>query len=292
MIDRFGLVIGAMKAGTTTLYEHLARHPHIAGSTPKEPGFFAFDDIYGRGRDWYEGLFGFDPSVHKIALDASTDYAKFPHCRDVPARMKAHGGEFRLIYSLRNPLRRIESHALHVQHKGREVGRIDTERKDHSLDAGVSPVSIDICRYAMQLDQYKDYVDRGALIITSVERLAADPAGVARAACVHLGVDPALLPAEVERRNEAGRTRRAHETHPFWRAASSIAPLKAAAKALVPKETRDRLRNRMRPAIEAKGRFRLYPEEECGIIDLLRDDLLRLRDVYGFDAAREWGIAL
>lgn len=292
MINRFGLIIGAMKAGTTTLFDHLARHPHIAGSNPKEPGFFAFDDVYRQGRAWYEGLFSFDPAVHRIALDASTDYAKFPYCGDVPARLRDFGGEFRLIYSLRHPLRRIESHAQHVQHKRREVGRIDSPRQDHSLDAGVSPVSLDISRYAMQLDQYREYFERGALMIASLERLAADPSGVARAACVHLGVDPDLLPTQVERRNEAGQTWRSREIHPLWRAASSLAPLRAAAKALVPPDMRDRLRLKTRAATEAEGRFRLRPDEEAALIDALADDLKRLRDVYGFDCAAEWGIDL
>lgn len=292
MISRYGLIIGAMKGGTTTLFDHLARHPQIAGAKPKEPGFFAFDDVYAKGRDWYEALFAYDESVHRIALDASTDYAKFPHCGDVPARIKAYGGEFRMIYSLRNPLRRIESHAQHVAHKGREVGRIDVDPRRQSLEFGVSPASLDICRYAMQLDQYKDYVDAGALMITSVERLAADPKGVARAACAHLGVEAALLPEEVERRNDAGQTWRARDVHPAWRAAASVAPLRAAARALLPDALRRRLRLKTRQATAAEGRFKLRPDEESAILDQLAPDLLRLRDVYGFDAAREWGLSI
>lgn len=290
MIHRFGLIIGAMKAGTTSLFDHLARHPEIAGSDPKEPGFFAFDDIYAKGRGWYEGLFSFDPAIHKVALDGSTDYAKYPHCGDVPARLARFGGEFRLIYSLRHPLRRIESHAQHVQHKGREVGRIDSERPDHSLDAGVSPVSLDICRYAMQLDQYRDYFNAGAVMITSLERLAADPVGVARTACAHLGVDPGLLPDDAERRNEGGQVWRARDVHPLWRAAAAFSPLRAAAKALVPQGVRDRLRLATRAETKASGRFRLTANEEAGLLDALRGDLARLRDEYGFDCEKEWGI--
>jgi hypothetical protein len=292
MINRYGIIIGAMKAGTTTLFDHLARHPEIACSTPKEPGFFAFDDIHGKGRDWYQSLYSFDHSVHRIAIEASTDYSKYPYCGDVAGRMRAFGAEIRLLYLVRNPLRRIESHALHVQHKGREVGRIDSGRPDHSLDAGVSPVSLDICRYAMQLDQYRDWFDRGALMITSLERLSADPKAVARAACVHFGVDPDLLPGEVVRRNEGGQTWRSREHHPLWRAATAIAPLRAAVRALAPKALRDRLREAARTETEAKGRFKLRPGEESRIIETLKDDLQRLRDVYGFDGASEWGISL
>ena len=41
---RFGLIIGAMKCGTTTLFNHLACHPQLAASRVKEPSFFCGDD--------------------------------------------------------------------------------------------------------------------------------------------------------------------------------------------------------------------------------------------------------
>lgn len=290
MVDRYALIIGAMKAGTTTLFDHLAAHPAIAPSRPKEPGFFAFDDLYSKGRDWYHSLFTFDPAVHQVRLDASTDYAKHPHCGDVPGRLKGFGGDYRMIYILRHPLRRFESHAQHVQHKRREVGRLDSDRPDHSLDAGVSPVSLDISRYAMQLDQYADYFDRGALLVTSLERLTRDPVGVSSAVCRHIGVDPGQLPETLERRNAGDGVRRARDVHPLWRAAAALAPARAFVRAIVPEPLRDRLRGRTRPVTQAEGRFALRPDEEARLIDQLAPDLRRLRDRYGFDVKGEWGI--
>ncbi len=291
-MKRYALIIGAMKAGTTTLFDHLAAHPAVAGSRPKEPGFFAFDDVFARGPDWYHSLFSFDTARHEVALDASTDYAKYPHCGNVAARIKAFGGDFRLIYSLRHPLRRIESHAQHVQHKRREVGQLDTGRADHSLDAGVSAASLDISRFAMQLDQYADYFDSGALTITSVERMAAAPEAAIAAICAHIGVDPALLPATVKRRNSGDQVWRAREVHPLWRAAAGLAPARELARKLVPQTLRDTMRGRTRPATQAEGRFSLRAEEEEMLIGALAPDLVRLRDRYGFDIAGEWGIKL
>ncbi len=292
MTSRYALIIGAMKAGTTSLFDHLALHPAVAGCRPKEPGFFAFDDLFAKGPDWYHSLFPFEAGVHQIRLDGSTDYAKFPHCGDVPARLKAFGAEFRLVYSLRHPLRRIESHAQHVQHKRREVGRADSDRRDHSLDAGVSPVSLDISRYAMQLDQYAEYFDRGALLVTSVERMARAPREASDAVCAHLGLDPSALPETVERRNAGDGVRRGRDVHPLWRAAAAIAPARELVRAALPQPVRDRLRGRTRPATVAEGRFALRPDEEGQLLEELAPDLIRLRDRYGFDIAGEWGIAL
>ena len=290
MVDRYALIIGAMKAGTTTLFDYLAAHPAIAPSRPKEPGFFAFEHLHSEGRDAYHALFDFDPAVHQVRLDGSTDYTKFPHCADVPARLQAFGGDFRLVYIVRHPLRRIESHAQHVQHKRREIGRIDSDRKDHSLDAGVSNVSLDITRYAMQLDQYADYFDRGALLLTSLERMTRDPGAVADAVCRHIGVDSERLTGTFERRNAGDGVRRAREVHPLWRAAAAIAPARELVRAAVPQELRDRLRGRTRPVTQAEGRFALTHEEEARLLDQLAPDLARLRDRYGFDVKGEWGI--
>jgi hypothetical protein len=291
-MERYALIIGAMKAGTTTLFDHLSAHPAVARSRPKEPGFFAFDDHFAKGRDHYHSLFEFVESVHQVRLDGSTDYAKYPYCGDVPARLRAFGGDFRLVYSLRHPLRRIESHALHVQHKRREIGRMDSDRDDHSLDAGVSPVSLAISSYAMQLDQYAEYFDRGALLVTSVERMARAPEAAIAEVCAHLGLDPAALPATVERKNAGEQVWRGRDIHPLWRAAAAVEPARNLVRALTPKELRNRLRNTTRPRTEAKGRFRLTPAEETRLLETLAPDLRRLRNRYGFDIKGEWGLDL
>ena len=38
--DRIALIIGAMKSGTTTLFEVLSQHPQIAAAPDKECDFF------------------------------------------------------------------------------------------------------------------------------------------------------------------------------------------------------------------------------------------------------------
>ena len=38
--DRFAFIIGAMKAGTTSLFEILSQHPQVCPSKTKEPDYF------------------------------------------------------------------------------------------------------------------------------------------------------------------------------------------------------------------------------------------------------------
>jgi hypothetical protein len=124
MIPETILIIGSMKSGTTTLFDLLARHPAIAPARNKEPGFFAFEEVFALGFGWYDALFAFDPARHRYGLEGSTDYTKHPFCTGVAERLIASAPRrFRLIYLMRHPLRRIESHARHAQLTRREVGR-------------------------------------------------------------------------------------------------------------------------------------------------------------------------
>src|SRR6266853_440579 len=51
------LIIGAQRSGTSTLYQHLARHPSVKRAARKE--VHSFDTYYDRGLDWYRAQFPF-----------------------------------------------------------------------------------------------------------------------------------------------------------------------------------------------------------------------------------------
>jgi hypothetical protein len=289
-IPRYALIIGSMKSGTTTLFNYLIQHPAIAGVRPKEPGFFAFDPIFAKGRDWYDALYGFDPERHVWALDGSTDYTKFPFCGDVPARMARFAdAEYRLIYMMRHPLRRIESHARHVQRTRAELGRLPSDRPDHSLDAGISPVSLAASRYAEQLDQYRAFHDRGQVMLLTLEEFSADPqAGVARVTAF-LGLDP--LPA-LEKPKSENRAAVKRSRAGWWNALRAVPGLPGLITRLIPEQTRRKLDQATAQKVRTEGRFRLTPAEEEAVLADLRPDLIRLRDVYGVDVEGIWHIPL
>src|SRR5215211_9390855 len=103
------LVIGAMKAGTTSLYHYLRHHPQVFMPEIKELNFFNPLRNWRRGVEWYEEQFeGIPDSVVAIG-EASTSYTKFPWIREVPARITSVLGEIRLIYVVRDPIERMQS---------------------------------------------------------------------------------------------------------------------------------------------------------------------------------------
>ena len=294
MIPSFALIIGAMKCGTTTLYDYLAQHPQIAIGDEKEPGFFAFEEAWALGLDWYESKFNYNPERHLYALDASTDYTKHPFCKDVVERLQASAPRrFKLIYMMRNPLRRIESHAKHTQSTHLEVGRCRSPRESHSLDAGVSPVSIAISRYAHQIDIFRSYYDEKQLLLLTLEQMARAPNAVFETVCKFLGIDfmplDAALKSNAADSQPSGHSLSRH-LYPLWQSLSKSAPARRIGKSLVPKSLRAEIYRFAKAAAPPEGRFVLNDREEKEIISTLAPDLRRLKETYGIDAKKEWGI--
>jgi hypothetical protein len=116
---RFGLIVGAMKCGTTSLFNYLAAHPEVAACRTKEPNYFSSDDFRPDDPQSYFSLWNWQPGVHKIAIEASVNYSKIPtnpNCADRIAQFS--DCDFRFIYCMRNPFDRIASYVYHGLHAG------------------------------------------------------------------------------------------------------------------------------------------------------------------------------
>jgi hypothetical protein len=125
------LIIGAQRAGTTTLYTYLRRHPDVTGPRsadsslywPKELHFF--DENFWRGLDWYRAFFPLELrrwAARRLGRDLvpgeGTPYYIFHPA--VPARVAATIPDVRLIALLRNPVERAYSHYQLMAKTGRE----------------------------------------------------------------------------------------------------------------------------------------------------------------------------
>ncbi|HEX5207498.1 MAG TPA: sulfotransferase [Steroidobacteraceae bacterium] len=288
-ITKYVLIVGAMKAGTTTLFRYLEQHPAICPSRPKEVSFFAFDALWNKGLDWYRDCFEFDAARHVWALEGSTDYTKRPHCDGVIDRLRSLPGvEYRIVYIMRNPLRRITSHAYHVDRTRQEIGQIMIEREDLSLDGGISDVWIDISRYAYQIRPYVEAFGRDRVFLTTLEQLEADPQAVVSRVFAFLDLPP--HPIDVSRR--FNQKRAATSPVALWTRASGFAPFKLLYRAVTPPKLRAPLKRLFSRKRSGFGRFTLNAEEEAYILRELREDLTRLSNEYGIDVERLWGINL
>jgi Sulfotransferase family len=192
------LVIGAMKAGTDSLWHYLRSHPRVFLSQPKELDFFAEEGSWGRGLDWYLGHFR-DAADATAVGEASTSYSKYPHHAGVPGRIAQLLPEVRLVYLVRHPLDRIRSHYLHEVLLGRE-------RRPLERAVALDPAYLDVSRYAMQIDRYLEFFPSDRLLVVTSEGLRSDRMATVERILGFLGVDPEVaqeaLAAELHRTAE------------------------------------------------------------------------------------------
>jgi hypothetical protein len=182
-IGRNFIVIGAMKAGTTTLYHLLTQHAAICRTYAELPGasdikeINYFQSLYREGDTalHYDWRFPFDPSRHAWTLDVSTNYAKLPIGKAVPERIAALGGKTKLAYILRDPVDRIESNYAHtIRRKG----------KMPNLD-----LCVQTSRYALHMDRFTKHIPSDNILMLDFNQLRHDPAAVQAQVCDFLGID-------------------------------------------------------------------------------------------------------
>ncbi|MDY6937724.1 MAG: sulfotransferase domain-containing protein [Cyanobacteriota bacterium] len=157
------IVIGAMKCGTTSLHEYLALHPQISMSQLKELDFFVEKFNWQKGVDWYKSNFRVPTDIRG---ESSPNYTKCHLFAGVPDRMHRLVPEAKLIYVVRDPIKRIVSHYVHRVARGLEKRGIDealAETRDNNY--------INTSLYFMQLERYLEYYPASSILIVPQEDL-------------------------------------------------------------------------------------------------------------------------
>ena len=117
------IVMGAPKAGTTTLCAALQRHPGIYMYPKKETHFFN-DHYDSRGIDWYADHFR-DAPQDALVMEGTPDYGMSDCVDRTIQRMTKHIPDVKLIYMVREPVERVESHYVQMLSNARTIVPID-----------------------------------------------------------------------------------------------------------------------------------------------------------------------
>jgi hypothetical protein len=176
------VTIGAMKSGTTSLHNYLKLHPQIFMSELKETDFFVEEFNWSKGLDWYKSNFKQEAD---IVGESCTNYSKYPYFKGVPERMHRIIPEAKLIYILRDPIKRIASHYIHRVWEGWENRSIDEALTDLKGNHYVNCSS-----YYMQIERYLPYYQPSNILVITLEDLAGDRANTLSKIFRFLNVDP------------------------------------------------------------------------------------------------------
>lgn len=185
------IVVGAPKAGTTTLSRWLRVHPQVAFSAQKELRFF--DRELERGLDWYLEQLPQDPG-DRIVAEATPTYLSEPGVAEAVAEALPHA---RFVAVLREPVARAWSNFWFFRQLGLESrpwARAVRESSDTATPED-HPGYVWRGRYAEQLAQWERAVGRDRLHVVLFEDLVAEPEQTYAQLCGYAGIEQIAPPS-------------------------------------------------------------------------------------------------
>lgn len=190
------LILGAAKAGTTSLFYYLSQHPNISTPNRKKEVHY-FDLNYNRGIEWYRNHFPQSNNrtlgasgVRNLCFEASPSYMIYQPALE---RIKKDIPSVKLIVLLRDPVERAYSHYRHNVRRGREnlsfseALEAETERtsiKNQILDnlefETISPgyryfSYVQTSLYAKKIKNIFEFFDRESVFLIKSKDLLSNP---------------------------------------------------------------------------------------------------------------------
>lgn len=289
-------IVGAPKAGTTTLYSALAEHPDVYVSPRKEPHFLAIEDenfVSHEGHSNHMKTIRTHPlPVHSeasykalfeggdgftVAAEASTLYL---YSKYAPRRIAQCYPAAKVVAILRHPVDRAYSQFLHHVRDTHET-TTDFEnaflREDERLSRGPFWHYERVGKYARQVERYRKYLSEDRIRIFLFEDLVSDPRHVVRKVFNFINVDASVGISLGEKKNATGlpQNRFIHYLlsmpwrYPFLREIVQRTP-----KSIRRVMSDLRRSNLSKPALEDEVRVRLTKRY---------DDIDRLQELIGRD---------
>jgi hypothetical protein len=214
-------IIGAPKAGTTSLYEYLLGHPDVYMSRIKEPGYFAPDVprrqqplVFGRDEARYLALFA-EASGQRRVGEASTQYL---FSRRAPELIRDFQPRAWLVAMVRSPVDMMRS--LHGQRVSMGVDQLEDFERALAADlepgfgGGIRRKTIERAgtyreraRLGEQLERWLAVFPRQRLHVIVFEDFTADAPAAFRRLLEFLEVGTAFEPASFAVHNPRHRER-------------------------------------------------------------------------------------
>jgi hypothetical protein len=193
------VIVGAAKAGTTSLFEWLGQHPFVAPACKKEVHFFDYN--YFRGEGWYRKHFPSETERDRFAAERGRPFAtgeaspSYLSHHWAPQRLAALLPDAKLLITLRDPIDRAYSQfqmsrreqeeplqsfgaaiAAEEERLAGELARMQADRWYNSWPIGCWSYLMR-SRYAEQLERWLDLFPRERFHFLTLEQLAVDPQG-------------------------------------------------------------------------------------------------------------------
>lgn len=303
------IVLGAVKAGTTSLYNYLDQHPQIQMSAWNWPRYFhvasgapdfaklaqrygdtrrresegRFDMMFParipRSIEQYEALWP-ETDAARVEGEVSPTYLHDP---DVCAEIAKRKPATKLIIALRNPVDRAYSHFVMDRRKGWEqIGDFGESLNEEPIQADNffwgRRHYIRHGLYADAVERYRESFPRNQIKVVFYEDLVRDPAAYLAEILDFIGVDPAF-PIDTSMRHNKGLVR--HDTK-LTRFLYGSFPGRQFIKRVFSESARALISRRIANATHAAAEP-MQPQIRKRLISVFRDDIQKLQSMVDRD---------
>lgn len=297
-------IVGAQKAGTTSLYRYLQQHPQIYFSSKKEPHYFIWSDKdveflfpfgvietknYISRLDEYENLFAKAGDARAIG-EASTHYLVHP---SVPEKINTAVPDAKVIAILRDPIERGYS----AYKYNRMLGLEDIDSFQRALKEEPSRIAENwgygwrYGSYGQYYDHVKRYINefgRENILIIIYDDFIEDPIQVCKNVFSFLDVDSSFIPNVTAKYNvtiESDRNVR-FLIHRFLQNESQIRKwIRFVARKILSDEMRFKLIESITygPSKNQPPTSKLTENERHELIQFFKDDIVKLEKLINRD---------
>jgi hypothetical protein len=302
-------IVGAPKAGTTSLWTYLDQHPQIFMCPLKEPSYFASElrpenftdemrprieremralERYLQGdlrtkrfgglvSRWEEYLSLYRNAGDERAIGEAT--ASYLWSASAAGNIATRIPQARIIIILRNPVDRAYSQYLQMLTAGvfrgsfRELITASLHCRDRRL--GIAWPLLDYGRYAAQIERYFRAFPRSQIHISYYEQLQRSPQPLLASLFTFLGVDPVFVPDLSQRHHETAIPRLNGLAYLLKK--SGAWPY---LRRLAPAPLGPRLRSL---AMRSRGSLQMLPADREFLTDYYRDDISGLATLLDHD---------
>lgn len=266
------LVIGGMKCATTTLHHDLSQHPKIECGK-KELNALTLASSGGNIESIYEQNYRKAPLDATLG-DVSTTYSMLPQHPGVAEKARSIAGDgLKIIYVVREPIKRTLSHHQHMMNQAEnQLG------PDINLEIKRTPALIEFSRYDMQIEPWVTQFGLDNVCIVRFEDYVKDRARTLSSLFRFLSVGDHDLVIEDEGENRTGTARvagpwlsRIYRSSTFQKIAKPLSPefLRTAMRRLLLRKTKHAT---IAPTLETIDL----------IVDGIRDDQARFTKRFGW----------
>ena len=201
-----------MRSGTTSLFNYILDNSQVQMPFCKETHFF--DKGYAKGLEFYENLFKKYENKDIITGEATPSYM---YMQEVPERIKTHIPNAKLIFILREPVSRANSHYWHNIRFGIEtysfkkaLQKEEERLAKKDLKSRMRYSYKDRGKYIVQLKRYQKYFPEKQMLVLLYDDLKQNPDKVMEKIFNFLELKPRYPVFKYKKQFHVGKTPLSH----------------------------------------------------------------------------------